>query len=380
MTTAAPALRLVFWESTVGCNLECIHCRRLEVSKDLSKDDLTTQEALRLIDQIAECGRPILVFSGGEPLYRSDIFELGRHARGRGLLIALATNGTLVDEAMAGRIAEAGFDRVSISLDGADAATHDYFRGRGAFDKAMRAAELLRGREVPLQLNFTMAVHNAHQWREMIALAERIGAVALHLFLLVPVGCGVELADDQMLSSGQVERLLTELYEASNETQVDIKATCAPMYYRITRQRRAKSGNPPQPPKAHPHASRRPGPGHPGGHPGGAMHAHTKGCLAGTAVCFVSHKGVVMGCGYLPVPAGDVRRQSFREIWENSQVFDSLRNDELLTGKCGVCEFRKVCGGCRARAFYEYGDYLAEEPYCEFQPRAGLRQSVATGQ
>ena len=163
-----------------------------------------------------------------------------------------------------------------------------------------------------------------------------------------------------MLPPDRVEELLTKLHEWSGETSLDIKATCAPMYYRISRQRGGGK----------PHARPKHADSAPAGHPHAAMGAHTKGCLAGTGVCFVSHKGEMMGCGYLPVTAGNVREQTFGEIWRSSELFGKLRDDHLLSGKCGVCEFRKVCGGCRARAFFEHGDYLAEEPYCQYQPRA----------
>ena len=172
-----PPLRLVFWETTAGCNLECVHCRRLDVAHELMRNDLSTEEGRRLIDQIAEVGRPVLVFSGGEPLLRPDLFELAERAKNRGLLTALATNGTLIDEPLARRIAAAGFDRVSVSLDGADAATHDRFRGLdGSFDLAIRALNLLRGLDVSTQINCTIARHDMDQIEEALE-DSRTGAV-----------------------------------------------------------------------------------------------------------------------------------------------------------------------------------------------------------
>jgi heme b synthase len=347
-------LRLVFWETTVACNLECVHCRRLEVAAELARNDLTHEEGLRLIDQIAEVGSPILVFSGGEPLMRPDVFELAAHARSRGLRIALASNGTMVNRALAQRISEAAFERVSVSLDGACAQTHDAFRRQiGSFDLANNALRLLKAAGVATQLNCTIARHNQHELADVLRLGESLGADAVHYFLLVPVGCGEQIADDQMLSANEIETRLSELQEMAQQTELEIKATCAPHYYRIVRQKGVQSRR-----EGRPQADARRG-----GH-----HPMTKGCLAGTAVCFVSHQGRVFPCGYLPVSAGNVRTDSFADIWHNSELFAKLRDTSLLTGKCGACEYRNVCGGCRARAFYQYGDYLDEEPFCAYEP------------
>jgi len=350
-----PLLRLVFWETTAGCNLECVHCRRMEPSQELSEKDLSTEQGKKLIDQIAAVDRPVLVFSGGEPLMRPDIFELASYAKKTGLIIALATNGTLIDTEMADKIAQTGFDRVSTSLDGADAKTHDSFRGlHGSFDMTMKGLELLRERSVPIQINCTVARHNKHQIRDLITLAERVGAVALHYFLLVPVGCGQQIANEQMLDMNEVEEELRLICELDQKTNLQIKPTCAPQYYRILRQQK-KQGAKTQSATADSGA--------------GSLHSITKGCLAATAVCFVSHAGEVYPCGYLPISAGDVRYQNFGEIWRESSVFEDLRDQNQLTGKCGQCEFKSVCTGCRARAFFQFGDYLAEEPYCAYQPK-----------
>jgi len=357
-----PPPRLVFWETTAGCNLECAHCRRLDVSRELMKNDLTTAEGLRLIDQIAAVGRPVLVLSGGEPLMRPDIFELAEHAKSRGLLLALASNGTMIDRTLAARIGRVGFDRVSISLDGADAVTHDGLRRLpGSFDRSIEALGFLKEAGVPTQINCTIARHNQHQLADMLALGEQTGAVAVHFFLLVPVGCGEEIAEDQMLDAEHVERRLLELYELEQRTDLQIKATCAPHYYRIIRQQ-AKVRGTSQPKRNDGHGA------HPDGHPGGSLHSITKGCLAGTGVCFVAHEGKVFPCGYLPAEAGDVRAQDFGRIWTESLVFAELRDPDRLTGRCGACEFRWVCGGCRARAFHVSGSYLAEEPCCSYEP------------
>ena len=349
-------LRLVFWETTAGCNLECIHCRRIDVSTQLMKDDLTTKESFELVDAIVEAGNPILVLSGGEPLFRPDIFDISKYAVSKGLTVALATNGTLVDEAMAKKIVDSGVSRVAISLDGADAATHDEFRKlKGSFDLAIKGFKNLLALGMGMQVNCTIAKHNAHQFRDLYNLAVNLGAEAIHIFMLVPVGCGVEIAEDMMLPAEKYEELLNLFYDLSKEAVIQTKATCSPHYFRIMRER-AKEEGVKITPKTH------------------GMAAMTKGCLAGTGVCFVSHKGEVFPCGYLPVEAGHIKKQKFVDIWKNSPVFEKLRQPDLLGGKCGECEYKKVCEGCRARAFYETGDYMAEEPYCIYIPKKSKKE------
>jgi radical SAM protein with 4Fe4S-binding SPASM domain len=378
-TADGAVLRLVFWETTTGCNLRCIHCRASAVELS-SSDDLSTEEGLAFVDSLADFARPVLVLSGGEPLFRDDIFEIAARAHQRELPVALATNGTLVDESIAAEIKRVGIRRVSISVDGAEAETHDAFRGiSGAFEQALAGMRRIQDAGVPVQINSTIAKHNVHQIDDLFALAMEKDAVALHVFMLVPVGCGVEIADDQMIEAEEYERALTRLYELSRDGRIEVKATCAPHYYRIARQMEAQdrkrhsqdpdgvarvAGQP-----VHPSAPS----GH-DGHPHGAMASRgarpgMPGCLAGTGVCFVSHKGEVFPCGYLPVKCGDIREQDIGEIWTESQVFQKLRDVTNITGKCGACEYVRICLGCRARAFADTGDYLAEEPYCTYVPR-----------
>ncbi|MGN6369229.1 MAG: radical SAM protein [Phycisphaerae bacterium] len=370
---AAPPLRLLFWESTVGCNLECIHCRRLEVASELSKRDLNTAQAKSFLQTLPETGKPIVVFSGGEPLKRPDIFELAEEVRRLGLPAALATNGTLISGRVADSIVETGIRRVSISFDGPDAETHDQFRGTGAFDAAVAGFKELRKRGVSMQINSTIARHNYERLDDVYQLALDLGADALHLFMLVPVGCGMSLPESIMLKPDEYEKALNWLYDRSLEQKLHVKATCAPHYFRVMRQRAKQEGKA-MPAAAHPHRGMAPAAhaenGHPGaGHPGGAdMTAMTKGCLAGQAICFVSHTGEVFPCGYLPVSSGNVKEIPFPRIWRGSEVFADMRDDSRLGGKCGVCEFKKVCMGCRARAYSETGSYLAEEPNCAFTP------------
>jgi len=398
--THAPAEnkpRLIFWEVTKGCNLRCIHCRATATELS-SPTDLSTHTALGIIDQIAAAANPILVLSGGEPLYRSDIFQLAHYATDKGLRVALATNGTLVTKEVARMIVDSGVKRVSISLDGADAPTHDAFRGiPGAFDAAVQGLRNLKALGMSVQINMTIARHNAEQLPDVLRLAKSLGADALHTFLLVPVGCGVDIAAEQMVSPEKYEAMLNWFYDQSLNGEIELKATCAPHYFRVVRQRRAAerrsagaaamaAGSKPDPSAIGPTEMIMPGgtgislrpqgaghpignhTGHPSGHPSD-MNAMTKGCLAGTGVCFISHEGEVFPCGYLPVIAGDLRKQTFVDIWQNAEVFNALRDTGNLKGKCGCCEFRNVCMGCRARAFAATGDYLDEEPFCVYQPK-----------
>ena len=387
--------RLIFWELTKGCNLRCIHCRA-SATELSSPCDLSTQTACNIIDQIAAVSTPILVLSGGEPLFRSDIFQLARYGTDKGLRVALATNGTLVTKHVARMIVDSGVRRVAISLDGADSATHDTFRGiPGAFDAAIAGFRNLKNLGMSVQINTTIARHNAHQLPNVLELARSLGADALHTFLLVPVGCGVDIAEEQMVPPEEYEKMLNWFYDRSLEGGIELKATCAPHYFRVVRQRRvaerrseaaAQAANRPAAPHDWPGIGptemAMPGStgielkphgigqavGHPGTHPSD-MNAMTKGCLAGTAVCFISHQGEVYPCGYLPALAGDLKKQAFAEIWESSEVFNQLRDVNNLKGKCGCCEFRNICMGCRARAFAATGNYLDEEPFCVYQPR-----------
>ncbi|MBI4873993.1 MAG: radical SAM protein [Acidobacteria bacterium] len=346
--------RLVFWELTTGCNLRCIHCRA-SATELMSPDDLSYPECRRIIDQIGEYAPLILVLSGGEPLWRRDVFDIAQHARRNSLRVALATNGTMVDEAMAHRIREAGIERVSVSLDGADHNTHDTFRGHiGAFEAAIHGLKCLKNEGISTQINTTVSQHNAHELPAILNLALSLGVSAFHLFLLVPVGCGLTISEEQTVQGAEAEKILNWFYDRSLDSHLEMKATCAPHYYRIVRQRRAEA--------------RRAGETLPE-LPSHGMNAMTRGCLAGSGVCFISHRGDVYPCGYLPVSAGSLRETPFREIWEKAEVFQTLRDPSKLEGKCGCCEFVSVCLGCRARAYGMTGNYLGEEPFCVYQPR-----------
>ena len=341
--------RLIFWELTKHCNLECIHCRAEAADIDYS-GELSFDNVKAIIDDIVEVSKPILILTGGEPLYRPDIFDIAKYAVNSGLRTALATNGTLIDASTAVAIRESGISRVSISIDGSDAATHDNFRGiPGSFEDAIQGSRLLKNEGVEFQFNTTITKRNVDQISDILDFAINEGASALHIFMLVPVGCGVEIAATDMISSEKYEEVLNWFYERSKNAPLELKATCAPHYYRVIRQRAAGEGR-----KLTMEQD--------------GMAAMTRGCLAGSGVCFISHKGDVQPCGYLPLIAGNVMETHFKTIWDDSELFKSLRDANQLTGKCGECGYRVVCGGCRARAYYATGGYLDEEPFCVYQP------------
>jgi radical SAM protein with 4Fe4S-binding SPASM domain len=313
-------------------------------------------------------GRDLPVITGGEPLFRPDIFDIAQHARDRGLMTALATNGTLINETVAQKIVDAGIRRVAISIDGADETTHDNFRKQpGSLAAALRGFRHLKKLGMSMQINCTVTKHNVHQIETLYGMARELGADALHLFMLVPVGCGVQIAESNALPAEEYERVLNWMYDKSKDRAIHLKATCAPHYFRIMRQRAKQEHIRIE--ATHSHGKPQ-GPGH------HDMSAMTKGCLAGSAICFVSHTGQVFPCGYLPVPAGNIREQSMAEIWNQSHVFAELRNEDHLEGKCGLCEFKRVCLGCRARAYYESrGNYMAEEPFCIYEPKRMQRDA-----
>ncbi len=343
-------LRLVAWETTRNCNLACVHCRASATCGPYT-GELDTPAAFRLLDQIAEVGKPIIILTGGEPLLRPDIFDIANYGTQKDLRMVMAVNGMLVTEQMADKMAKAGIQRISISLDGATAASHDAFRGvDGAFDGALRGIANAKAAGLAFQINTTITKNNLQQIPSILKLAEELGAVAHHIFLLVPTGRGKYILD-QAIDSREYEETLNWFYDQRKKTKLQLKATCAPHYHRILRQR-AKAEGLAVTFQTH------------------GLDAVTRGCLAGSGFCFISHRGIVQPCGFLDLNCGDVTRQSFAEIWRQSPNFLKLRDVRQLKGKCGRCEYRRVCGGCRARAYEASDDFLAAEPLCQYEPAA----------
>ena len=343
------SLRLVAWETTRNCNLACIHCRA-SATTGPHHGELDTSEAFTLLDQIAEVAKPIIILTGGEPLLREDIFEIAAYGTEKGLRMVMAPNGTLITEPIAKKLIDCGIKRISISLDGATPQSHDRFRKvEGAFDGAVNAMKIAKRVGLEFQVNTTITKTNLDQIPKIQQLAVNVGAVAHHIFLLVPTGRGKYIVDKE-INAAEYEETLNWFYEQRSKTPLELKATCAPHYYRIHRQKAREDG---QAVSFQTHG----------------LDAVTRGCLGGIGFCFVSHRGDVQPCGFLTANCGNVRQQSFADIWNHSNVLTDLRNYDKLKGKCNPCEFKRVCGGCRARAYEATGDYLTQEPLCSYIPR-----------
>ena len=342
--------RMIAWEVTRSCNLGCVHCRAASHLGPYP-GELSTEECLHLIDSISDTARPVIILTGGEPLLRADIFEIASYGTQKGLRMVMATNGTLLDDSVVRRMIDSGIQRVSVSIDGPDAGSHDEFRCQpGAYAGAMRGIDAMKRGGLEFQINTTITNANLHQIKEIHDMVLQSGAAAHHIFLLVPTGRGKELAQ-QAITAADYEETLMWFHHQSLTSEIQLKATCAPHYFRIMRQNRPAGGQKP--------AARA----------GGRFHEFTRGCLGGITFCFISHVGQVQPCGYLELDCGNVRERNFGEIWQGSEVFGNLRDYEKYKGKCGRCEFLKICGGCRARAYEETGNYLAEEPLCLYEPR-----------
>ena len=295
------SLRLVAWEVTRNCNLSCVHCRASATLGPYS-GELDTETSLRLLDQIAEVDKPIIILTGGEPLLRPDIFDIARYGTDKGLKMVMAPNGTLIDQTAAQQMVESGIQRISISIDGATKESHDSFRGvQGAFEGALRGIKIASAAGIEFQINTTITKTNLDQIPKIQELAVQLGAVAHHIFLLVPTGRGKYIVD-QAISSQEYEKTLNWFYDQSDKTPLQLKATCAPHYYRILRQRAKEEG------KTITFKSH-------------GMDAVTRGCLGGTSFCFISHQGIVQPCGFLDVNCGDITKTSFADVWEKFRLF-----------------------------------------------------------
>jgi len=352
-TINTPQLRLVAWELTRSCVLSCRHCRASAMQKSYA-DEFSTSECFSVIDSLVKMGSCIVILTGGEPLLRDDIYKIASYGNSLGLRMVLATCGTLLDNQKCTSLKDAGIARISLSIDGATAETHDAFRGvEGAFSGLLRGIDAARAAGLEFQINTTVTKTNLHELPDIYSLALRLGAASFHPFLLVPVGRGGELMDE-MISPEEYEKTLNWIYDCQLASEISVKPTCAPHYYRIFREREKELG---RIVKRETHG----------------LNAITKGCLGGQGFAFISHTGAVQICGFLEEKAGDLRTSEyeFGTIWKSSPLFRQVRAVDEYNGKCGYCEYRNVCGGCRARAFAVNGDYLGEEPQCRYQPKSG---------
>jgi radical SAM protein with 4Fe4S-binding SPASM domain len=341
------------WNLTRKCNLKCSHCYINATTQQL-KNELTTEEGKNLIDQICEVSRPLLILSGGEPLLRQDVFELIRYGAAKGLKMGLGSNGSLIDGTAAARLKDAGIQTVSISLDSNIPGQHDAFRGvAGSWEKAVKAIKALRESGVLVQMNTTVTQQNYDQIDDLMSLAEELEVENFHLFFLVPTGRGVKIAD---ISPDKYEDMIKTTFAKTTRHTLNVRPSCAPQFMRIAKDM------------------------------GLDMRRWIRGCIAGLYYCRVYPNGDITACPYLPIKLGNILEKSFKEIWFNSDILKSMRDFSALKGKCGECEYNALCGGCRARAyglssdFIDYcgdlhepmepkGDYLAEDPFCVYQPK-----------
>ncbi len=323
---------IVSWMTTNRCNLACKHCYQ-DASPDACARELAGDEARALIDQIAAAGFKVMIFSGGEPLMRPDIYELVAYAAGKGLRPVFGTNGTLITPEVAARLKQAGACAMGISLDSLDAAKHDAFRGMaGAWEATVAGMRACREAGLPFQVHTTALDWNEDEICGITDFAVELGAVAHYVFFLIPVGRG-KYINDTSLEVAANERLLRRLMAKQAEVPIDVKPTCAPQFTRVAEQM-------------------------------GVETRFARGCLAGLAYCIVSPEGVVRPCAYMEQEAGNVREQPFDQIWRTSPVFERLRT-RSYAGSCGTCDYRQGCGGCRARAaYYHEGDFMAQDDYC----------------
>ncbi|MCW4029219.1 MAG: radical SAM protein [Candidatus Bathyarchaeota archaeon] len=339
-SSSAVAPRVVAWESTRACAFACRHCRA-QAQKNADPNQLTIPEALNLIDQIAELCKPVFIISGGDPLQRPDIFEIAAYASKRGFRVVMSPSGSNITSGIIEKLKASGVRMISLSLDGSTALVHDGFRQvLGAFDLVLRNVSYANGGGLPFRINTTVTQHNVGDLEATHRLAVSLGAKEFDVFMLVPTGRGKISME---LSPSQYEETLKTIHNLSLTSSIPVKVTCAPQYVRVALQQKNQT----------------------------TRAAMGRGCMAGNGFCFVSHVGDVFGCGFLPLAAGNVKLQSFRDIYHNSPLFLELRNPELLRGKCGVCGFKALCGGCRARALSVHRSHLAQEPYCEYLPSNG---------
>ncbi|MEW6108778.1 MAG: radical SAM protein [Nitrospirota bacterium] len=341
----------IAWEITRRCNLRCVHCRSASELEVKGHPDFTTAEAFRIIDDIVSYAKPVVVLSGGEPLVRRDVFEIAEYGTGKGLRMCLATNGTLVNDEICEKIKSSGIKIVSLSLDGSVEAVHDDFRSqKGAFEGTVNAAKLFRKHGIEFIINSSFTKRNQEEIPRVYRLARELGATAWYMFMIVPTGRGEDIMNE-LISKEDYEEILDWHYDMEKEEKdMLVRPTCAPHYYRVVLQRAKKEGS---------RVRRRTLKFSTGG---------AKGCIAGQLICLIDVDGNVLPCSYFPKPAGNIRQQAFKDIWENSGLFKDLRDFKKYKGRCGSCEYINVCGGCRARAYSVYGDYLEEEPFCSHIP------------
>ncbi|MBB3111156.1 radical SAM protein [Paenibacillus phyllosphaerae] len=347
---------IVIWEVTRACALKCLHCRA-EAQYTPDPRQLTFEEGKRLIDEIAQMDEPLFVFTGGDPLMRPDLFQLAEYAiKEKKLPVSMTPSATpKVTKAAIEKAKNIGLSRWAFSLDGSTSDIHDHFRGtKGSYDLTMRGIRSLQELQIPIQINTTVSNYNLTDLPRIAEKVGEMGAVLWSLFFLVPTGRGMQ---KDMIQPEQHEEVMQWLYQLGKSAPYGIKSTEAPFYRRVVTQAKKTESLqgvlPALPEKRFDVLGRAP-----------------KGVNDGDGFVFISHIGDVYPSGFLPVVCGNVRQESLLDLYRHSPVMKELRDKSLLKGKCGVCEFKELCGGSRARAFATTGDYLESDPACAYIPRA----------
>jgi len=348
----------IAWEVTRACAFACVHCRA-DAQHTRDPRELDTDEARRLVDRFAEFGSPILVFTGGDPMMRRDLFELIAYATQKGLRCSLTPTATALPTIEKLKQAhEAGIRRIALSLDAPDAETHDAFRQvPGSWQRTMDILHNAYSAGISVQVNTTVSKHNYQRLPEMVPFIQEVGAVQWSIFFLVPTGRALA---GKMISAAEHEQVFNWLYDLSKTAPFDIKSTAAPMYRRVAiqRQRAAQTDGTPVTFQGA------------GFQYADGLNRPTRGVNDGNGFLFISHIGEIQPSGFLPITAGNVRSDDVVDVYRHSQLFTDLRSPEKLKGRCGVCEYRQVCGGQRGRAYGITGDYLESDPACAYLPKA----------
>ena len=346
----------IAWEVTRACAFACKHCRA-DAQHKPDPQELTTSEALDLIDRLADFGSPILIFTGGDPMMRRDLFDLIAHATQRGLRCSLTPTATAlptVDRLMKAK--EAGIRRIALSLDAPNPEVHDEFRQvKGSWQRTMQILKNAQSIGLSVQVNTTVSRFNANLLPDMTPFILEVGAVQWSVFFLVPTG---RAQSEWMISPAEHERLFNWLYDLSQIAPFDIKATAAPMYRRVAIQRK----------KVETSGEAQVTFQGAGFQYADGLNRPTKGVNDGNGFLFISHLGEIMPSGFLPVSAGNVRRDDVVEVYRHHPLFKALRDPSQIKGKCGICDYREVCGGQRGRAYGLTGDYLETDPACAYEP------------
>jgi len=353
---------MVSYSITTKCNLKCKHCYSDSIDAT-SPDELSTEEAFQLMDDLSTWGIGLLIIDGGEPLCREDVLDVVKYASSKGIRTTIGSNGTLIDETMARKMLEAGVMSAAISVDGANAQTHDSFRGiNGTFEQTLKGIEACRNTGLPFQFNMVIRKENVTQLNDMLRLALEYGANAAEFFDLVAAGRAKQECKEQVLSLDERKQAMEWLAQAQEDCPIVIRVPACPMYPLLLQEKHIQ-------PKHFPAEMLR------------RVPYYGRGCAAGMPMGYVMvlSNGEVNPCMLLQIRLGNIREQSIISIWENSPVLAQLRRRELLSGECGDCSYRDTCSGCRGRAYEETGDMMATDSGCWLVPKVAKEKEKQYG-